>query len=75
MEKGKNLSGGISEKSFLFLFNSLPTQRRYWMIEYNQAWFENMWSNRYEEVFNELWSKEFRLHPQTFEMYSKFSCG
>ena len=24
--------------------------------------------NRCEEVFNKLWSKEFRLHPQTFEL-------
>ena len=36
-KKRKTLSRSISENNFLFLFNSLPTQRRYWMMEYNQA--------------------------------------
>ena len=45
------------------------------MMEYNQAWFENMWRNRYEEVFNELLSKEFRLHPQTLEIIGNLVAG
>ena len=74
-KKRKTLSRSISENNFLFLFNSLPTQWRYWMMDYNQARFENMWSNRYEEVFNELWSKEFRLHQQTFEIIENLVAG
>ena len=44
------------------------TQRRYWMMEYNQSWFETLWDNRYDVIFYELWSKEFRVRPEIFEI-------
>ena len=50
-------------------------QRRYWMMEYNQAWFEKMWDNRNDEIFLELWSKEFRVRPQTFEFIVNLVVG
>ena len=65
----------FSEKLFLFLFASLPTQRRYWIIEYEQSWFEKMWENRHEEIFFELWSREFRLNPNTFEFVVNLVAG
>ena len=45
----------------------LPTPRRYWMMTYNQSWFEQIWENRHQDIFSELWSKEFRMRPETFD--------
>ena len=52
--------------NFLLFLNYLPKQRRYWMMHYDQAWFEKMWHNRYDLIFTELWLKEFRVGPETF---------
>ena len=41
--------------------------RSYWMSQYDQSWFENMWLNRQNTVFYELWEKQFRIEPVTFE--------
>ena len=40
--------------------------RRYWMIQFNQSWSENMGINRQNTVFHELW-QEFSMRPVTFE--------
>ena len=45
----------------------LPTPRRYWMMTYNQSWFEQIWENRHQDIFSELWSKEFRMRLETFD--------
>lgn len=37
------------------------------MSQYDQSWFENMWLNRQNTVFYELWEKQFRIEPVTFE--------
>ena len=41
--------------------------RRYWMMQYNQSWFENIWINRQNTIFHDLWQKELRMEPVTFE--------
>ena len=45
----------------------LPTKRRYWMMEYDQSWFERMWYKRHDLLFQDLWVKEFRMSRETFE--------
>ena len=37
------------------------------MTEYNPTWFENIWIQRYGVLINEIWQKEFKMRPQTFE--------
>ena len=51
----------------LFALSQDIKERRYWAMEYDQAWFERMWQNRNDEIFSELWHKEFRMSPSTFE--------
>ena len=34
-----------------------------------------MWENRHEEIFFELWSREFRLNPNTFEFVVNLVAG
>ena len=36
-------------------------------MEYEQSWFEKMWRNRHNDIYCELWQKEFRMSPSTFE--------
>ena len=31
----------------------LPTKRRYWMMEYDQPWFERMWYKRHDLLFQD----------------------
>ena len=45
----------------------LPTKRRYWMMEYDQSWFERMWYKRHDLLFQDLWLKELRMSLETFE--------
>ena len=40
--------------------------RRYWMIQFNQSWSENMEINRQNTVFHELW-QGFSMRQVTFE--------
>ena len=57
----------ISNQLIPILCSFLPMGRRYWMVQYDQDWFQNMWNNRYEDIYDELWVREFRLKPETFE--------
>ena len=41
--------------------------RRYWMINYEQMWFEKMIARKDEPIFQELWKNEFRMLPSTFD--------
>ena len=40
--------------------------RRYWMVNYEQMWFEKMIARKDEPIFQELWKNEFRMLPSTF---------
>ena len=48
----------------------LPLPRRYWMTNYDQGWFERFWYGRNDNIIQELWVKEFRMLPETFEHIS-----
>ena len=61
------LTRTIMDNSVLLLSLSQETQRRYWAMEYEQSWFEKMWRNRHNDIYCELWQKEFRMSPSTFE--------
>ena len=37
------------------------------MMECNQSWFEYIWVKRNEVSINEIWQKEIRMGPETFE--------
>ena len=37
------------------------------MIEYDQSWFERMWYKSHNFLFQDLWVKQFRMSPETFE--------
>ena len=41
--------------------------RHYWMINYEQRWFEKMTARKDEPIFQELWKNEFRMLPSTFD--------
>ena len=51
----------------LLLATTLHKKRRHGMTEYKQSWFENFCGQRYEVLINEIWQKEFKTGPQTFE--------
>ena len=51
----------------LMTFLNIPCERRYWMLEYDQHWFERLWEHKNEAVFKELWKCEFRLKVETFQ--------
>ena len=36
-------------------------------MEYDQPWCERIWYKRHDLLFQDLWVKEFRLSPETFE--------
>ena len=39
--------------------------RRYWMINYEERWFEKTIARKDEPIFQELWKNEFRMLPST----------
>ena len=51
------------DNSVLLLSLSQETQRRYWAMEYEQSWFEKMWRDCHNDIYCELWQKEFRMSP------------
>ena len=64
-----NLMGQISFQlpNTLLLATILHKKRRYGMAEYNRSWFESIWVQRYEVSINEIWQKESKMGPKTFE--------
>ena len=49
-------------------FLSIPSEQRYWILEYDQHWFERLWEHINETIFKELWKREFRLKVETFQL-------
>ena len=39
--------------------------RCYWMIDYEQMWFQKMIARKDEPIFQKLWKNEFRMLPAT----------
>ena len=52
-----------------FMLQNCKTRRprRYWMIHYEQRWFEKTIVRKDELVFQVLWKNEFRMLPSTFD--------
>ena len=48
-------------------FLSIPSERRYWILEYDQHGFERLCEHINEKVFRELWKREFRLKVEIFQ--------
>ena len=61
-----------ARQAFLQMLN-FQTGRRYWMIQYNQLWFETMWDTREDDVTKELWKKEFRVSVFIRSNWRKFT--
>ena len=38
---------------------------RYWMVNYEKMWFQEMIARKDEPIFQELWKNEFRILPST----------
>ena len=55
------------DNSVLLLSLSQETQRHYWAMQYEQSWFDKMWRNCHNDIYCELWQKEFRMSPSNFE--------
>ena len=56
-----------ARQAFLQMLNFQNGRRRYWIMQYNQLWFETMWDTREDDVIKELWKKEFRMSVETFQ--------
>ena len=48
-------------------FSNIPSERRYWMLEYDQHWFERLREHKNETIFKEPWKREFRLKVEIFQ--------
>ena len=42
-------------------------KRRYWMMYYNQLYFETLWNQRRNDVVKEIWKRDYRMSVETFE--------
>ena len=51
----------------LMTFLNIASVRHYWMLEYDQHWFERPWEHKTETIFRELWKREFQLKVETFQ--------
>ena len=49
----------ITNNSVLSLLLSQGSQRLHWTMEYEQSWFGKMWKNCQNEIYSELWQKDF----------------
>ena len=49
------------------LLSNENISRRYWMINHHQNWFEILWEARYNPIVENLFQKQFRMLPRTFE--------
>ena len=57
-----------NQRRFILTSLTLPTRkRRYWMINYNQFWFETLWNQRRDDVVKDIWKRDFRMSVNTFE--------
>ena len=57
----------ITNNSVLSLLLSQGIQRLHWTMEYEQSWFEKMWKNCQNEIYSELWQKDFWMPLLAFE--------
>ena len=46
-----------SKTKFLQMLNFHTGRKRYWMMQYNQLWFETMWDTREDDITKEQWKR------------------
>ena len=64
------LNRNIKQINLIYCLLAMPKlsrERRYWMMEYKQGWFENIWPRRHDIIYNEIWQREFRLTANVFD--------
>ena len=59
----------------LYHFHNFSTPRRFWMIGYGQDWFQRLWQNKNQPIYQEFWKQEFRLQNETFEYIANLLRG
>ena len=55
------------QQPYLYHFHNFSAPRRFWMIDYGQDWFQRLWQNRNQPIYQEFCKREFRLQIETFE--------
>ena len=65
-QAGKVENEIVSTSLFLSMM-LMPAPRRYWMMTYEQHWFEKIWQRRHDEIYCELFVQEFRMKGTTFD--------
>ena len=53
--------------AILSIISLSKRKRRYWMIHYNQLFFETLWNQRRNDVIKEVWKKNYPMTVETFE--------
>ena len=53
--------------AILSILSLSKRKRRYWMIHYNQLFFETLWNQRRNDVIKEVWKKNYPMTVETFE--------
>ena len=53
--------------AILSILSPSKRKRRYWMIHYNQLFFETLWNQRRNDVIKEVWKKNYPMTVETFE--------
>ena len=49
------------------LIEITPATQKYWMIDYQQHWFNNIWQQRDSPNIIDIFRREFRFTPSTFK--------
>ena len=62
--KSKSLK---QNQMLLYYFHNFSSPRRFWMIDYGQDWFHQLWQNRNQLIYQEFWKRVFRLQTETFK--------
>ena len=43
----------------LYHFHNFSTPRRFWITDNGQDWFQRLWQNRNQPIYEEFWKREF----------------
>ena len=62
--KSKSLT---QNQVLLYRFHNVSIPGKFWMLDYNQDWFQRLEQNRNQPIYQEFWKREFRLKTETFE--------
>ena len=62
--KSKSLT---QNQVLLYRFHNVSIPGKFWMLDYNQDWFQRLEQNRNQPISQECWKREFRLKTETFD--------